>query len=249
MKLGLDRRIAPEHIRLGLWCEEHGLKAEAQAHFTTALQLDPHKEATWKHLGYIKHHGRWMSHEQIAAEEHDALAQKHARPPLGTALAQVGGRIGGSARRAEAEANLAKVSDPRAVPSIVRLFAETSPAGQRLAVRLLGQIDAPAATTPLAILAVESDLPEVRQAAAQALKGREPRDYGESLVNRIHTPVTYEVQPVAGPGTRGALVIDSPRFRMIAPIKPPPHSSSARTSTVMPATMPTACRSSSRAAT
>ena len=214
VKFLLDRRIAPEHVRLGLWCEENGLKAEALAHFTTALELDPHKEATWKHLGYIKHHGRWMSHEQIAAEEHEAQAPKARRPALGAAPAQVGDRAGRSARRAEAEANFAKVSDPRAVPTIVRLFGQASPAWQKLAVRLLGQINAPAATTPLAILAIESDVAEVRQAAAQALKGREPRDYGESMINLIHTPVTYQVQPVAGPGSRGALVIDSPRFRV-----------------------------------
>ncbi len=214
VRLRLDRRIAPEHVRLGLWCEENGLKAEALAHFTTALELDPHKEATWKHLGYIKHHGRWMNHEQIAAEEHELQAQKHADRHWGPLLHKWGNELGVRLRRAEAEANLAKISDPRAVPTIVRLFSESSPPWQELAVRLLGQIDAAAATTSLAMLAVESNVDEVRQAAARALKGREPRDYGESLINLIHTPVTYQVQPVAGPGSRGALVIDSPRFRI-----------------------------------
>jgi tetratricopeptide (TPR) repeat protein len=214
VKLRLDRRIAPEHVRLGLWCEVNGLKPQALAHFTTALELDPHKEATWKHMGYIKHHGRWMSHEQISAEEHEAQAQKHADRHWGPLLHKWAAELGVRPRRAEAEANMAKVSDPRAVPSIIRLFGESSPIGQMLAVRLLQQIDAPAATAALAILAVESGEIEVRQAAIPALKGREPRDYGESMINLIHTPVTYQVQPVAGPGSRGALVIDSPRFRI-----------------------------------
>ena len=163
-----------------------------------------------------------MNHEQIAAEEHEALAQKHADRHWGPLLHKWASELGVRLRRAEAEANLAKVSDPRAVPTIVRLFGEASPAGQMLAVRLLGQIDAPAATNRLAVLGVESDAAEVRQAAAQALKGREPRDYGESMVNLIHTPVTYQVQPVAGPGSRGALVIDSPRFRITRTYDAPP---------------------------
>jgi hypothetical protein len=74
----LDRRIAPEHVRLGLWCEANGLKPEALAHFTTALKLDPYHEATWHHLGYVKHQGRWMHPEQIAADQREALAQRHA---------------------------------------------------------------------------------------------------------------------------------------------------------------------------
>ena len=142
-----------------------------------------------------------MSHEQIATEKHEAQAQKHADQHWGPLLHKWAAELSVRARRAEAEANFAKVSDPRAVPTIARLFGEASPAWQKLAVRLLGQIDAPTATTPLAILAVESDAPEVRQAATQALKGREPRDYGEAMINLIHTPVTYQVQPVAGPGS------------------------------------------------
>ena len=57
------------------------MKAEAQAHFTTALHLNPHNEATWRHLGYIKHHGQWLTHEEIAAENHEALCKS---TPIGT---------------------------------------------------------------------------------------------------------------------------------------------------------------------
>ena len=214
VKLVLDRRIAPEHVRLGLWCEQNGLKPEAEAHFTTALHLNPHNPATWRHLGYVQHHGRWMSPRQIAAEEHEAQAQKHADRHWGPLLHKWAVELGNRFNRAAAEANLAKVSDPRAVPSIVRLFGGASPDGQKLAVRLLGQIDSPPASQQLAVLGVYGANPEIQKAATLALKGREPRDYAEWLVNLIHTPVTYEVKPVAGPGSQGALVIDSPRFRM-----------------------------------
>jgi hypothetical protein len=81
-------------------------------------------------------------------------------------------------------------------------------------VSLLGQIDSPLSSRHLAELAVYGDNPEVQKAAARSLKGREPRDYAEWLVGLIRTPMTYEMKPVAGPGSRGSLVIDSPRFRI-----------------------------------
>jgi hypothetical protein len=222
LKHGLDRRLAPEHVRLGLWCEKVGLKPEANAHFTTALHLNPHDHATWRHLGYVQHHGRWMSHGQIAAEEHEALAQKHADHHWGPLLHRWVTELRDRRRRAGAEANLAKVSDPRAIPSIVRAFGESTAAGQRMVVHLLGRIDAPPSSSRLAVLAVTGDTPEVREAAARALKGREPRDYAEWLVNLIRAPMTYQMRPVGGPGTQGALLIDSPRFRILRTYDAPP---------------------------
>ena len=42
VKFLLDRRIAPEHVRLGLWCEENGLKAEALAAISPRLLSSTH---------------------------------------------------------------------------------------------------------------------------------------------------------------------------------------------------------------
>ncbi len=222
LRLALDRRIAPEHVRLGLWCEKNGLKPEAMAHFTTALQLNPHDQATWRHLGYVPHHGRWMSHEQIAEEQREALAQKHADHHWELLLHRLEIALRDRHRRAGAEEELAKVSDPRAIPSIVRAFGAAGAAGQRMIVRLLGQIDAPGSSRRLAALAVFGDTPAVREGAAGNLKGREPRDYAEWLVNLIRTPVTYRVQPVGGPGTEGTLEIDSPRYHVLRKYDAPP---------------------------
>jgi hypothetical protein len=155
-----------------------------------------------------------MSHEQIAAAEREAQDQKHADQHWEPLLRKWVSELSDRHRRAEAEANLAKVDDPRAVPSIARVLRGASRNGLLLAVRLLGQIDGPTSSRPLAALSVYNDDPDVRQAAALALKGREPRDFADRLVNLIHAPMTYQVQPVAGPGSRGALVIDSPRYRI-----------------------------------
>jgi hypothetical protein len=40
--------------KLGLWCEEHGLKPEAYVHFSEVVRLDPKREAAWRKLGFKK---------------------------------------------------------------------------------------------------------------------------------------------------------------------------------------------------
>ncbi len=130
--------------------------------------------------------------------------------------------LGDARHREAARANLEQITDPLAVPSIVRAFARGSTAAQKLAITLLKQIDAPLATNWLARLAVWPDDPQVRAAAAEGLKGREPRDYAGQLVSLIHAPMTYQAKPVGGPGSQGSLVIDSPRFRITRTYDAPP---------------------------
>lgn len=171
VKLRLDRRLAPEHLRLGEWCDKNGLKPEALAHFTAAVYLNPYDAAAWHHLGYVKHHGRWMNHEQIVAEERETLAQKHADRHWEPLLRKWARDLASRMQHAAAEVKLAEISDPRAVSTVTRLFASASPAYQAIAVRILGQIAAPAASQELAAMAVYSDDPSVRHAAALASKG------------------------------------------------------------------------------
>ena len=78
LRANANRSLAAATLKLGLWCEKHGLKPEATAHFTTAVQLDPYHDSAWKSLGYLKHKGRWMTHDQIAAAERRAIEQHHA---------------------------------------------------------------------------------------------------------------------------------------------------------------------------
>src|SRR4051794_25788719 len=67
---------AEDQWKLALWCKEHGLKPEAQAHLAAVVRLDPSREAAWKHLGYKKVNGRWVTEAQVEAEKAEAEAQK-----------------------------------------------------------------------------------------------------------------------------------------------------------------------------
>src|SRR6185312_12800113 len=51
---------ADAHWKLGLWCEQKRLKAEALVEFLEVTRLDPRRESAWKKLGYVKQNGRWM---------------------------------------------------------------------------------------------------------------------------------------------------------------------------------------------
>ncbi|HEX8199240.1 MAG TPA: hypothetical protein VF590_02045, partial [Isosphaeraceae bacterium] len=164
------RDTAESQWNLALWCEKQGLEAEAVAHFTAVTRLDPGREAAWKRLGYRRHDGRWMTAEQAAAETAEAEEQKKANQHWQPLLEKWRSWLGETARRGEAEAALAELSDPRAVPAIWRVFGLRTAAHQVRAVQLLGQLDAPTASRALAILAVSGKTAEVRRVATETLR-------------------------------------------------------------------------------
>ena len=137
---------ADAHWKMALWCEQQGLKPEATAHLTRVVQLEPGREAAWKHLGYRKQGRRWVTDEQLAAEKAEAEAQKEADrhwPPI---LSRWRGWIGDKTREVELAEALATVTDPRAVPSVWATFGRGKASHQKAAVQLLGQIDSPDST-------------------------------------------------------------------------------------------------------
>jgi hypothetical protein len=220
-KRAQTRLTASDQWELALWCEQKGLKAEAIAHFATVVRLDPTHEKAWKHLGYKKHSGRWMTEALVAAEKADAEAQVRADRRWLPLLEKWKTALGQKDKRAEAEKQLAAITDPRAVRAIVQAFVPGGAASQLKAVQLLGQIDAPTASHALAILAVGSPSPEVRRAATETLKNRDARDVLELWVNMIRRPFKFEVRPVGGPGSPGALFVEGEKFNIRRLYTPP----------------------------
>ena len=208
---------------LAVWCEQNGLDAEATAHLTAVTRLDPGREAAWKRLGYKKHGGRWRTEAQVTAEAEEVEAQKEADRRWGPLLAEARANLARDGSRAEAEAFLAGVDDPRAVPSVWRAFGKGGEADQARAAQLLGQIDAPSASRALVALAVWSRSAEVRRVAGETLVRRDPREYADLLIGLIRRPIRFEVKPVAGPGSPGELLVagekvDRRRFYIPPPL-------------------------------
>jgi len=220
VRLKGNHDLAQVHANLGMWCEQNDLKPEAMAHFTTAVHLDPSRDSSWRHLACVKHNGRWMSSKQAAAEERNEheqrLANRRWEPLLRKWKTWLGDPASSSSHRAEAREQLASLTDPRAVPSILKVFSMGgSESEQNHLMQLLGQIDDPRSSRALADLAVISRSEYVRQAVIEVLKKRPKRDYAGQLVEMIRGKIRHTVIPVDGPGSTGALVLDTPRIRMV----------------------------------
>jgi hypothetical protein len=215
-KLKDNRRIAQGHINLAMWCERLGLVPEATAHFMVAIHFDPYRDSTWKRLGYVKRDGRWTSCEQAALRDANEREQIQADREWEPRLKKWKSWLMDKEHYAEAESLLATLTDRRALHSILKAFpAGASEATQLRRVRLLGQIDDPSSSRAIAAQAVSTRFDTVRREAIAILKHRPPRDYAAELVEMIHGAVRYEVRPVSGANSQGALAIDAPRFRML----------------------------------
>jgi hypothetical protein len=227
----LERRAkapdrAEDQWKLALWCEQNDLKQQATAHLYRVLQLDPSREAAWKRLGFKRLSGRWDKPERVAAAKAEAQEQHKAnnrwKPILDKIVSGLTSKD--KARNAQAEKAVTAVYDPRAVPAIWMTFANGGPQHQKLAVRLLGQIDSPGSSRALALLAVMSRSAEVRRNATQILRQRDPRDFASVLIVLLRDPIKYDVRPVNGPGSRGELVVNQKNAnvkRLYSPPAPP----------------------------
>jgi len=217
---------ADDQWKLGLWCEQNDLKQQATAHLFRVLQLDPTRDVAWKHLGFKRIGGRWDRPDRVAAAKAETQAQhkadKHWKPIFETLVSGLASKDG--ARRIEAEKSLEGVSDPRAVPVIWVVFVNGAPHHQKVAVRLLGQIDSPGSSRALALLALMSRSADVRSSATQVLRQRDPRDFASVLIALLRDPIEYEVRPVNGPGSQGQLVVkqkDKNIKRIYSPLSAP----------------------------
>jgi hypothetical protein len=206
---------------LALWCEQNELDAEARAHFSVVTRLDPSREAAWKRLGCKKVNGRWISESQLTAEKDDADAQKKADRHWKPLLTKWRGWLGDKNKRDKAEKALSEINDPRAVASVWSVFVAGKPSNHEMAVQVLGQIDAAASSRALAFLAVFDASAEVRRAATETLKRRDPREFAGLLVALLRDPIKYEVRPVGGPGSPGTLVIAGKKATLKRIYSPP----------------------------
>jgi hypothetical protein len=193
------RETTPEtamgHWLLGTWCESQGLNAEAIAHFTTVTRFDPTRADAWTRLGCRKVGGRWLSESQIAAEQTEREAQRCADQRWGARLREWWRTwLADPDHRDQLEQAFADELEARAVPSIRTLFDRGTAQQQLFAVDLYDRIDSPQASQDLLRFVAFDRSDEVRQAAFDALMGRDPKEVIEPLIGLMHTPMGVEVR-------------------------------------------------------
>lgn len=199
--------------KLAEWCRAKGLEAEARAHTENVVRWEPGRDEAWAKLGYKKRDGRWMRPEAIELARVEAEAQQKADKAWMPKLKGWKGALKG-ARREKALGEMEGVKDPRAVPSILAVFAKGSGDEQRVGVKLLGQIDSVGATRALAAIAVFGGDGEGRREAGEMLRDRDPREYLPALIGLIRKPYKYELKPVSGPGGQGKLVVEGEKSNL-----------------------------------
>ena len=157
----------------------------------------------------------WIN-EQLQAERIESERQQHADRTWKPKLEKWRSWLADASptRRAAAEAALREVTDPRAVPSVWSVFAPGNASHQKQAVQLFAQIDAPAASRALALLAVSS--PQRRGAQDRC------RDPGPARPARLRGPGDRPAAqadqvpgaPVNGPGSTGAVFVEGEKFNV-----------------------------------
>jgi tetratricopeptide (TPR) repeat protein len=210
----LQRRVqlrerADDHWKLAIWCEQKGLKEQANAHLHEVLRLDPKRENAWKHLGYKRMSGRWIKPEEAAAAKVEARQQQKANNHWKPILERMRTALQGKdpARRGAAQVSLSQITDRRAVPMVWATFGRGDTSLQKVAIQVLGQIDDPSASRSLVMLAVFSGSADVRRLAIETLRRRDAREFAGLLITMIQKPIKYKVKRVGGPGQPGELLI------------------------------------------
>ena len=206
--------------RLALWCEERGLKDVAYVHFGEVISLDPKRDAAWRRLGFKKHGNHWATDAQIAEDQEQKKADKFWGPHLKKVHKDIHG-TNGKTKRDLAQAELDKISDPRAVVSVYREFGGGGKSDQLMLVEVLSRIDKPVSSKVLALIAVYGKTTDVRRRAAGVLRGRPSEDFLDLLVGLMIDPYKYEVKPVGGPGSPGVLFVEGEKFNVNRFYAPP----------------------------
>jgi hypothetical protein len=215
----LDRRArtpqkADSQLRLANWCWENGLKDEATVHYYSVTRLDPSRDIAWLRLGYKKQRDRWQKPEVLAAKKLEADRHKRDdalwKPRLEKLREAMASTV--ESRRLKAERELYQISDPSAGPMIFKTFGSRDEQMQLLAVELLSQLDGQEASSYVLALAIGGQSGNVREHAASVIARRDPRDSIARLIALVRKPFKFEIKPLGGPGSTGALLVEGERF-------------------------------------
>ena len=161
---------ADAHRELAAWCREHKLIEQADHHLARVAELDPNDEASRRSLGYHRVGNRWLSSDELMAERGMKFYDGKWRTPQDIAVRERSKQNENTnvdwftklrlwrtwldnrrpERVAEAEAQIAAISDPNAAPALVRLLNDEEDRGIfDMLLATLGPLDHSAAVQTL----------------------------------------------------------------------------------------------------
>lgn len=189
---------ADGQFRLALWCESHGLSAEARRHYERVIELNPDHLSARRALGYVRADGQWRRRASAASKPARAAAEKPGRPTPEEKLirelitrwhvrvsdiykGRLEGRDPASSQFANGRTQILAIHDPLAIPALSAVLSRGEVPVRRLLIEALASFEADEATMNLLVVALLDPHPTIRRAAAEALIPR--RD--ERVIQRL----------------------------------------------------------------
>jgi hypothetical protein len=195
----LDKTDADGHVKLGFFCQEHGLRPEAEALFRHAIAVVPGHEAAHAALGEVLYDGRWVPYEDalkaqgqvkmgarwVTPEERDRILREEAARSWAKEVRRLSYRarsVDEDTRR-DAQSRLAAIDDPLALEALLE-FARHWHAGVRVpcAIALCRFPRDERVAAELARLASRDDDLDARDAVIAALAEARIEAVGERLL-------------------------------------------------------------------
>lgn len=199
-----------DHLNLAQWCMRNELTAEERYHWANVLLAVPGNEQARQRLGLQEFQGGLYTREQVAAEkERRAQAERDLakfKPKFASWFRDASSDL--KVTRDKALAKIRAVDDPAAIPALreaaTRALETADGKEHRTEIVLamtaaLANMPQHVATLNLLELSVFSSIPEVRQAAAEALKPRPATDYVPLLMAALEAPIESEIDVVTAP--------------------------------------------------
>ncbi len=207
--LAKDRPTAEAEFALATWCEEHGLRDLAQAHYAATLKRDSSFAEAHEKVGHVQMDGRWLDADQVKEAQGMVkykgrwmLPEEKERRESQVAMAAEGAgwakrikllrdsyQAGPESRSMDAERRLLEIREPVAVVPVLRVLGEDPvPFFRALAAKILGAIPGPEADRGLVSrLLAETEQP-VREATMSELNRRAVADIAPILARALRSP-------------------------------------------------------------
>ncbi len=178
------------HRRLGEFCVQNRLAAQARMHFAQVLRFDPNDSVARKHLGHILVGPIWISPAQwkMVKSRQESLQDSIQKYQRTLNRIERGLKSEDQATFKRAVQELEEIRDEAAVPAVELTFGGEPESVSHYAVEWLSRREGREASIALARFGIFHPDPRIRLAAASSLRGRPVVEYGAAVVDMALTP-------------------------------------------------------------
>jgi hypothetical protein len=189
---------------LAQWCRQRGLAAQQRAHLSRVIELAPDHEAARRELGFVRAGPLWLSREEIEGERELARQREASLARWRATMEEIARGLASDspARMDAARARLLALDDPSAIWAMEQVVSADRDDSALAVIDALAAMEHPEASLSLARHAVYYPTLRVREAAATALKERDPHSFVPELLALMVSPVDSRIAVARLPSGR-----------------------------------------------